>query len=89
MVIGDRLRALREGKNLSQGQIERQTGLLSGFVSRLEHGDTVPSVEVLEKIAQALAVPLYRLFYDDDEPPKLTNLPNRRSAEDIAGRNRD
>jgi len=86
LIIGDRLRALRECKNLSRGQIERQTGLLSGFVSRLEHGDAVPSVEALKKIAQALAVPLYRLFYDDDEPPKLPNLPNRRSAEDIVRR---
>src|SRR5712691_13352458 len=49
MVIGDRIRALREGKNLSQGDIEKRSGLLRSYLSRVEHGHTVPSVETLEK----------------------------------------
>jgi hypothetical protein len=40
----------------------------------------VPAVETLEKFARALEVPLYQLFYDGDEPPKLPNLPKRRNA---------
>ena len=46
--------------------------------------DTVPSVETLEKFARALDVPMYQLFYDGKNPPKLPNLPKRKSAEDIA-----
>ena len=83
MVIGDRLRALREKKNLSQGDIEKKTGLLRCYVSRVENGHTVPSVETLEKFARALEVPMYQLFYDGEEPPELPNLPKRKSAGDI------
>jgi transcriptional regulator with XRE-family HTH domain len=77
MIIGDRLRALREQKKLSQGEIEKRTGLLRCYISRVENGHTVPAVETLEKFARALEVPVYQLFYDGEEPPKLTNLPIR------------
>lgn len=83
MIIGDRLRALREERNLSQGDIEKRTGLLRCYLSRVENGHTVPSVATLEKLARAFEVPLYRLFYDGDEPPKLENLPRRVSVEDL------
>ncbi len=69
MVIGDRLKTLRETKNLSQGDIEKRTGLLRCYVSRVENGHTVPSVETLEKFAGALELPLYHLMFDGDKPP--------------------
>jgi transcriptional regulator with XRE-family HTH domain len=69
MLIGDRLRALREQKKLSQGHIEKRTGLLRCYVSRVENGHTVPSVSTLEKWARALDVPLYQLFYEGENPP--------------------
>ena len=63
MVIGDRLRELREAKELSQGEIEKRTGLLRCYVSRIENNHTVPSVETLGKLARALEVPMYQLFH--------------------------
>ncbi len=84
MIIGDRLRALREEKKLSQGDIEKRTGLFRCYISRVENGHTVPSIETLEKMARALEVPMYQLFYDGEEPPKLPNLPKRKSSDDIA-----
>ena len=84
MVIGDRLRELREGKKFSQGDIEKRTGLLRCYISRVENGHTVPAIETLEKLARALEIPLYQLFYDGDEPPKLPNLLKRKTSEDIA-----
>ncbi len=45
MIIGDRLRALREEKKLSQGDIEKRTGLLRCYISRVENGHTVPAIE--------------------------------------------
>jgi len=84
MIISDRLRAVREAKNLSQGDIEERTGLLRCYISRVENGHTVPAIETLEKMARALEVPLYQLFYDGEEPPELPNLPKRRTAADIA-----
>ncbi len=83
MIIGDRLRALREEKKFSQGDIEKKTGLLRFYISRLENGHTIPAVETLEKIARALEIPMYQLFYDGEEPPKLPNLPKRKTANDI------
>ena len=81
MIIGDRLRALREEKKLSQGDIEKRTGLLRCYVSRVENGHTVPAIETLEKMARALEVPLYQLFYDGEEPPQLPNLLKRKSSD--------
>jgi transcriptional regulator with XRE-family HTH domain len=71
MIIGDRLRTLREQKNLSQGQIEKRTGLLRCYISRVENGHTVPSIETLKKMSRALEIPLYQLFYEGDNPPPL------------------
>jgi transcriptional regulator with XRE-family HTH domain len=85
MIIGDRLRILREQKKFSQGEIEKRTGLLRCYISRVENGHTVPAVETLEKFARALEVPLYQLFYDGDEPPKLPSLPRRRAGALIWG----
>jgi transcriptional regulator with XRE-family HTH domain len=83
VIIGERLRALREEKKFSQGEIEKRTGLLRCYTSRVENGHTVPSVETLEKFARALEVPMYQLFYEGEEPPKLPNLLKRKSADDI------
>lgn len=84
MIIGDRLRTLREQKSLSQGDIEKRTGLLRCYISRVENGHTVPSVETLEKMARALEVPLYQIFYDGEEPPKLPDWPARKKGSDVA-----
>jgi transcriptional regulator with XRE-family HTH domain len=83
MVIGTRLRALREDRKLSQGDIEKRTGLLRCYISRVENGHTVPSIETLEKLAAALEIPLYQLFYEGDEPPPLPNLSKRKTTEEL------
>lgn len=81
MEIGPRLRELREGKHLTQGDIENKTGLLRCYISRVEKGHTIPNVETLEKFARALKIPLYRLFTDRETAnvPKL--LTAKRRAE--------
>ena len=84
MIIADRLRALREAKQLSQGDIEKRTGLLRCYISRVENGHTVPAIETIEKMARALEVPVYQVFYDGDKPPELPNLPKRKTSDDIA-----
>jgi transcriptional regulator with XRE-family HTH domain len=83
MIIGARLREMREAKQLSQGDIEKRTGLFRCYISRVENGHTVPSIETLEKMARALEIPMYQLFYDGEGPPKLSNLPKRESSDGI------
>ena len=79
MVISDRLKTIREKKDLSQGDIEERTGLKRCYVSRVENGHTVPSIATLEKLARALEVPLYQFFYDGDAPPELPPVPTGAS----------
>jgi transcriptional regulator with XRE-family HTH domain len=74
MILGERLRALREQKNLSQGDVEERSGLLRAYLSRVENGHTVPTIDTLEKLAKALEIPLYLLFYEGKQPPKSLNL---------------
>ncbi|MGA2718030.1 MAG: helix-turn-helix transcriptional regulator [Candidatus Acidiferrales bacterium] len=80
MIIGERLRQIREQKNLSQGDIERKTGLLRCYISRVENGHTVPAVGTLEKLARALEIPLYQLFYDGENPPAIPALPKQEKG---------
>jgi len=74
MLIGERIRALREAKGLTQGDIEERSGLLRCYTSRVENGHTVPSLETIEKIARALDIPLYQVFYDGEKPPQVEPL---------------
>ena len=85
MEIGQRLKKLRGAKKLSQGDIEKRTGLFRCYVSRVENGYTVPSMETLEKFARALEIPLYRLFYEGEEPPKKPKLPPMEKAGPLWG----
>jgi transcriptional regulator with XRE-family HTH domain len=80
MLIGDRLRTIRESKRMSQGDLEKRTGLLRCYLSRVERGHTVPTIETLEKWAAALQVPLYELFYAGEKKPILSELPRHGDA---------
>jgi transcriptional regulator with XRE-family HTH domain len=84
MIVGERLRTLREERNFSQGEIEKRTGLLRCYISRVENGHTVPAVETLEKFARALEVPMYQLLYDGEKPPQLPSLRVRKRSADLA-----
>jgi|SRR5208282_548002 len=84
MVISDRLRGLREEKKLSQGDIQKRTGLLRCYISRVENGHTIPAIETLEKMARAMEVRLYQLFYDGDEQPPKPPVPSRRKMDHAA-----
>ncbi len=63
MNIAKRLRELREAKGLSQGDIERRSGLLRSYISRVEGGYTAPSLATLEKFASALGIEPYQLLF--------------------------
>ena len=84
MVIGKRLRNLREQKGLSQGDVEHASGLLRCYISRVEHGRTVPSLDTLERFAAALDVPLYKFFQADNDLTATPHLTPRPSLEELA-----
>jgi transcriptional regulator with XRE-family HTH domain len=63
--IGTTIRGFRLQKGMSQGDIEKRTGLLRCYLSRVENGHTIPSLETLQKIAAALDLPLSQFFADE------------------------
>jgi transcriptional regulator with XRE-family HTH domain len=94
MLIGQRLKELREEKGMSQLDIEKETGLIRHYVSRIENGHTIPSIETLEKWARAFKIPLYQIFYEAGEsysPPKSSETDKQLwgySGKDAAQLNR-
>jgi len=64
MNIGETIRNFRLQKGMSQGDIEKRTGLLRCYLSRVENGHTIPSLDTLAKIAAAMDVPLGNFFAD-------------------------
>ena len=74
MIVGERIRALREQKKLTRGDLQERTGLQRTYIWRVENGYTVPAIETLEKFARGLKVPIYKLFYEGKEPPPLVRI---------------
>ncbi|MGO4213765.1 helix-turn-helix transcriptional regulator [Terriglobus sp. 2YAB30_2] len=74
MNIGATIRGFRLQKGMSQGDIEKRTGLLRCYLSRVENGHTVPSLETLQKIAQALDLPLSQFFAEDSVGREMSTL---------------
>lgn len=72
MKIGTTIRSHRLQKGLSQGDIEKKTGLLRCYLSRVENGHTVPSLDTLSKIAAALDLPISQFFAEDALTPQMT-----------------
>lgn len=66
--IGEVIRSYRTERGLSQGDIERRTGLLRCYLSRVENGHTVPSLETLAKIAEAMEIGLADFFPSTETP---------------------
>jgi transcriptional regulator with XRE-family HTH domain len=80
MVIGERIKQLREQKDMSQGDIQKRTGLLRCYLSRLENSHTTPSLQTIEKLARAFEIPLYVLFHDGESkivPPKIKHTDDK------------
>jgi transcriptional regulator with XRE-family HTH domain len=63
--IGITIREFRLQRSMSQGDIEKRTGLLRCYLSRVENGHTIPSLDTLQKIASALEIPLSQFFSDE------------------------
>jgi transcriptional regulator with XRE-family HTH domain len=85
MYIAERLRLLREAKQLSRGDIEVRTGLLRCYISRVENGHTVPSIETLEKISRVLEVYFTNSSLKVKNCPRIRNFPKTVSRTGLHG----
>jgi transcriptional regulator with XRE-family HTH domain len=77
MDIAERIRRLREAKGLSQGDIQKRTGLLRCYISRVENGHTIPSLRTLEKLATALDVEPWELLSTGKGKAELAKAPKK------------
>jgi transcriptional regulator with XRE-family HTH domain len=83
--IGDRLYSVRQQKDVSRAQLALRIGLRESDVRDIENGKTIPDLGTLERLAGAMEIPLVKLFYDGDKSPDFVNLPDRITADEIAG----
>ena len=81
MVIGKHLRDLRMAKGLTQHNVQDRTGILCCYLSRIENGRTVPSVDTLEKLAAAYETPLWKIFRDRRDRTKPLRLGGDRKEQ--------
>ena len=81
MKIGTTIRTHRLQKGLSQGDIEKKTGLLRCYLSRVENGHTVPSLDTLSKIAVALDISIAQFFADESAGPQVN--PTKLSDDEL------
>jgi transcriptional regulator with XRE-family HTH domain len=80
--VGARIRAERKAKKFSQADLERRCGLARCRISWLEHGRAVPTIETLERIADALEIPAHRLLLDVEDGGEAVVLPQERTTDD-------
>lgn len=64
MNVGEVIRTFRQKRGLSQGDLEKRSGLMRCYISRVENGHTIPSLETLSRIAKALETDLSDMFRD-------------------------
>jgi len=83
MNIGETIRSYRLQKGMSQGDIEKRTGLLRCYLSRVENGHTIPSLDTLAKIAGAMELPLAQFFADNAHPNGHPGKAPQLSDEDV------
>jgi transcriptional regulator with XRE-family HTH domain len=97
--VGSKIRSLRQAKGLSQGDIEKRSGLLRSYISRVEGGYTAPSLGTLDKFAKALGIESYQLLLNHGAKARSAAIPIRpalsrsatrllRTYEDLSASNR-
>jgi len=67
VAIGREVRAFRKQKGITVAELSRKTDLSIGMLSKIENGNTSPSLTTLQTLANALSVPLTSFFSGYEE----------------------
>lgn len=73
--VGVQIRAQRAAVDMSAGALATRAGISRSMMSRIERGLVSPSIEVLDKIATVLDVPISRFFADQVRRLDLSHVP--------------
>lgn len=66
-IVADNIKNIRQFREMSQAELAEAIDVSTGYIGVIETGKKFPSLEVMEKIAEVLSVPLYRLFQSDED----------------------
>ena len=72
--IGERLRELREARNISMRSLATRSGLSANALSMIERGRASPSVSTLHKLAEALGISITSFFSSDTQRQQVVYL---------------
>ncbi len=72
MTIGERIKSTRLAKGLTQKEVAIRCGIADSAIRKYETGKITPKVEMLERIASALEVPVTTLMGWDGPDGKIT-----------------
>lgn len=83
MELGEKIKKLRKGKKLTQGELAEKAGISGNHLSRLERGVFQPSIDVVKRLAQALDVNVDGLLSGEDEASPAVSIKNKKLAERV------
>jgi transcriptional regulator with XRE-family HTH domain len=72
--IGERLRELREARNISMRALATRSGLSANALSMIERGRASPSVSTLYKLADALGISITSFFNSNTDKKQVVFL---------------
>ena len=86
VAIGREVRAFRRQQEITVAELSNLTGLSVGMLSKIENGNTSPSLTTLQTLANALSVPLTSFFRRFEESREAVHTPTGEGVEiDRAG----
>ena len=78
MKIGHKIRELRRQKDLTQDELGRKTKIHGRYISKLENNHSVPSIDIIKKIASALDITVDHLLYDKSDNLTKININDKQ-----------
>ena len=75
--FGERLRELRHNQGMTQAELARAAHVSSVYIGRLESGGAAPGIDLLDRLAKALAVAVADLLPPTAPPDTLAQLRER------------
>lgn len=76
MNIGNNIKDLRLKQNLTQNDLATKAKISRVALGQYERGTRYPNIEIINKIAAALNVPIDFLLYDEDDKKRLLTIQN-------------
>jgi transcriptional regulator with XRE-family HTH domain len=77
MHLGNKLRRMRQARGLTAVELAKRARVTTGFISQLEHSQTVPSLLTLQRIATVLGVSLTYFFLEENLQPQVVRKRER------------